>query len=61
MDNQHRQLVDLLNQLENAMAKGKGKELVGKILSELIRYTQTHFSSEELLMLKHGFPDLGTL
>jgi hemerythrin len=58
MDLQHRKLVDLLNQLEEAMGKGKGKEIIGKILNELVRYTQTHFTNEEFLMLSHKFPEL---
>lgn len=58
MDAQHRKLVDLLNQLETAMQKGKGREVVGQVLGELIRYTQTHFLSEESLMAAHRFPDL---
>ena len=58
MDNQHRKLVELLNQLDEAMAKGKGKDFAGKVLNELIRYTQTHFTSEEYLMMTHRFPEL---
>ena len=58
MDLQHRKLVDLLNQLEMAMRNGKGKEVIGAVLAELIQYTQTHFSSEERLMTANRFPDL---
>jgi hemerythrin len=60
MDNQHQKLVTLLNQLDESMGKGKGKEVIGKILAELVKYTQTHFSNEEFLLLSHNYPDLSS-
>jgi hemerythrin len=35
MDHQHQRLVTMINQLDEAMGKGKGKEVIGKILAEL--------------------------
>ena len=60
MDNQHQKLVAMLSHLEDAMGKGKGKEVIGKILAELVKYTQTHFNNEEFLMRSHNYPDLTT-
>ncbi len=56
IDQQHSKLVDLINQLHSAMKDGKGKEVIGKVISELISYTQVHFAHEESLMLKYSYP-----
>ncbi len=57
IDNQHQRLFDLVNQLHEAMQAGKGKEILGKVLQELIAYTHTHFVTEENLMSKYEFPN----
>ena len=57
IDNQHKMLVNLINDLHNAMKDGKGKEKLGTILNELISYTKYHFSAEEKLMQKKNYPD----
>lgn len=55
IDNDHRKLVDLVNQLGEAMQSGKGREICGKVLSDLIAYTKTHFAMEERLMDTHKY------
>ncbi len=60
MDRQHQKLVALLNQLDEAMGKGKGKDVIGNILAELVKYTQNHFTNEEFLLLSHNYPDLSS-
>ncbi len=57
IDTQHKRLVDLINQLHDSMKEGKGKEALGKILKELTDYTVYHFSTEEKLFEKHGYPE----
>ncbi|MCL5268880.1 MAG: bacteriohemerythrin [Bacteroidetes bacterium] len=39
------------------MKEGKGKEAMGKILKDLTDYTVYHFSTEEKLFEKHGYPE----
>lgn len=56
IDDQHKKLVDMANTLNDAMKAGQGKEAIGKILGELVSYTQNHFSFEERLMDKHKYP-----
>lgn len=58
MDAQHKQLVKLLGELYDAMQAQHATEVVGKILSELVRYTKTHFAAEEKYMTQAGYPDL---
>jgi hemerythrin len=56
IDNQHKRLVDLLNQLHDAMLQGKGREAIGKTLNGLVDYTKTHFAYEQGLMAAQGYP-----
>lgn len=56
-DDEHKQLIALVNQLHDAMKMGQGKQVVGDILRGLISYTRNHFASEERLMKSHGYPE----
>jgi hemerythrin len=56
MDNEHKKLVGMLNELHESMKVGKGKEALESILDGLIKYTSTHFVSEEKLMKMHNYP-----
>jgi len=56
-DDQHMKLVDMVNDLHDAMKEGKGNVVLGKILNGLISYTATHFAAEEKLMAQHVYPD----
>jgi hemerythrin len=57
IDTQHQRLVKLINDLDDAMRVGKGKEFLGKLISELATYTGGHFSMEEKYFEKFGYPD----
>ncbi len=57
IDNQHKRLVQIINELSDSMAQGKGKDVLGKVLNELVNYVNTHFKSEEELMVKYGYED----
>jgi len=56
-DKQHIKVLDLINQLHDAMSVGKGRDVIGKILNDLVDYTFEHFSAEEKLFKKYGYPD----
>lgn len=58
IDIQHKKLVDLINQLHEAMKTGKAKEVLAKIIRELIDYTVYHFTLEENLMTQYKYPGL---
>jgi len=51
IDEQHKVLVDLLNQLHNAIREHHGRATSREILNRLAEYTRTHFLLEESLML----------
>ena len=58
VDRQHRKLVELINQLFEALRAGKGKEALAPVLESLVDYTQRHFTDEERMMNSHGYPGL---
>ncbi len=55
MDMQHKRLVELINELYEAMNSGKGNDVLGGVLNGLITYTKTHFKAEEQLMQQYGY------
>lgn len=57
IDSQHKVLVGLINELHQAMVTRTGKEHLGKILSELIKYVRSHFAAEEGLLQSTHYPD----
>jgi len=56
IDNQHRQMFEMVNQLQRAMKEGKGANVLNDILQRLIDYTDYHFSTEERLMEAYSYP-----
>jgi hemerythrin-like metal-binding protein len=56
-DEQHQKLIALINRLHEEMRAGKAKEAIGKILQELLDYTDYHFGLEEKAFEKYGYPE----
>jgi len=55
IDAQHQRLFCLAAELHNAMAQGKGKNVLEHSLAQLVDYTKTHFAHEERLMQESGY------
>ncbi|CAD5106388.1 bacteriohemerythrin [Zestomonas carbonaria] len=55
IDNQHKRIVEMINQLHDAQS-GHGGRAVGEVIEELVDYTQSHFAFEETLMEDAGYP-----
>lgn len=55
-DDEHKQLVGMLNELYDAAQAGHAKDALGRILDRLISYTKVHFANEEMLMIRHKYP-----
>lgn len=55
IDAQHQRLFELVNELHDYMMQGKGGLILKSTLASLVDYTQTHFKTEETLMIQHGF------
>jgi len=58
IDAQHRKLFSLADELQTAMAGGKGKQVMAQLLQNLISYTRSHFAMEEQIMERAQFPGL---
>jgi hemerythrin len=58
IDNQHKKLIAIANRLHTAMIQGKGRNIVGEIISELVDYASVHFETEEKYMREFGFDGL---
>jgi len=67
MDRQHKQLVNLINRMYEAIEQGRQgnpltsaireMEAQGHVINELVKYTSYHFSTEEKHMLNYDYPE----
>ena len=57
IDSQHKQLVQLTNDLNDAMKAGKAKMVLSNIINSLAQYTVTHFATEEQTFDKFRYPE----
>jgi hemerythrin len=56
IDEQHRGLIAMINELHEAMRKGKSTDVMASIVGRLVRYTREHFAREEHMMLVANYP-----
>lgn len=56
IDEQHKVLVNIINQMHIAIEHHHGSDVVIEILAELTEYTKMHFIVEESLMSILGYP-----
>ena len=47
-DNHHKKTMNAINELHNAIADGKGKEVLERISENLASYADYHFAAEEM-------------
>ncbi|MTJ93544.1 MAG: bacteriohemerythrin [Desulfovibrio sp.] len=57
IDEQHKGLVDLINELNAAMRQRRSDSVLVGVLERLKQYTVKHFATEEELFDKFGYPD----
>jgi hemerythrin-like metal-binding protein len=55
IDEQHKELINYINKLHEAMLEGKAKNEIAPILTGLIDYTKMHFAHEEELFSKYNY------
>ncbi len=58
LDWQHKQIVDIINELYEAMQNDSDRVVVKSILDSLLKYTLSHFKYEEQVLKDHKYPDL---
>ncbi len=57
IDDQHKVLIDLINELHRQMSSAAPESEIGTVLNQLIDYTKTHFGFEEDLFTEHGYEE----
>ena len=57
VDDQHKQLVQLTNELHDAMKAGKAKAVMTEIVASLKKYAVRHFGEEESVLDKFAYPE----
>jgi len=55
IDDQHKVLVRIINDLDNLLDINFSKEKLASLITELVDYTKFHFSTEERLMKTRGY------
>jgi len=58
LDEDHKNLIAMINELHDAMQAGKGRAVFGGILERLGDYTIEHFGREEALLAATGYAAL---
>lgn len=57
IDLQHQKMVEIINDLHDAMKHGKSKEILSELIERLVSYTNIHFATEEQYFQDFGYPD----
>jgi hemerythrin-like metal-binding protein len=57
IDDDHKQLLALINGLDDAIHSQHGSDVLGSLLDNLVAYTQYHFAHEEDLFIRTGYKD----
>ena len=58
LDDDHRKLFVMINELQDAITAGYDKKALGEILGRLMDYTRTHLSREEEMLAAADYPGL---
>jgi diguanylate cyclase (GGDEF)-like protein/hemerythrin-like metal-binding protein/PAS domain S-box-containing protein len=56
IDDQHRQIVQMVNDLNRSLDEGQGDAELKNLFAALLAFTATHFATEEALMERHDYP-----
>jgi hemerythrin-like metal-binding protein len=57
IDNDHKKLINLINQFQTASLHSTGDQFERDALNELVDYTVFHFQREEEMLQKNNYPD----
>ena len=60
IDEQHKQLISLINELNKALQDGKANQVLNGIFDELLSYTVKHFGYEEKLFAQYNYENTET-
>ena len=55
LDDDHKRLFNMINELHDAIMLGRARDVLGGVLDGMVTYTQTHFAREEQLFAQTGY------
>lgn len=55
LDDQHKELIRMINEMHYAMNNDKGQEAISSIVNQMFDYMNVHFTTEEGYMKQYGF------
>ena len=58
IDADHKRLVELVNELSQAVVENRGRDVIGTVLQGLVDYTHQHFAREEVIWNEGNLPTL---
>lgn len=56
IDDDHKKLISLVNELHDGILAGHSREALGPVLDKLVSYTKTHFKREEDFFTRTRYP-----
>jgi len=56
-DDQHKQLVAMIQKLNEAMKNGEGNKVISDILNGLVAYAESHLTQEERFLQQQNYPE----
>ena len=57
IDEQHLKLIEILQQLEDAIREGRDADLIEDTIVNLFNFARIHFSAEEEMLRQHKYPE----
>jgi len=57
VDHEHKEIIDLINELHAAMGDNSSKDEVGRFLGDVFAKISAHFALEETVMRKHNYDE----
>jgi len=58
IDEQHKKIISLINQLIEYHTDSANREIIAKVMNELVEYSQFHLNYEEKLLEELQYPEL---
>jgi hemerythrin-like metal-binding protein len=56
LDDDHKKMIDIVNELHEGIEAGHKKEILGSVLGHLLEYTRFHFAREEEFFAQTNYP-----
>jgi hemerythrin-like metal-binding protein len=57
LDDDHKKLIGIINQLHFEMEEAHDKKVLGAVLDQFVEYSKAHFSRDQSLLFQAGYPD----